>query len=135
MPVTVFNPEGLPQPDFYRQVGVATGSKLVFLAGQVGRDADGNPVGDDSFADQVEQAFSNVATAVEAAGGSFADVADLTIYVVDWSPELLPQLGEGVGRAAGRLGFDPLKPVTLISVAGLGEQGLLVEVKATAVLP
>lgn len=43
-------------------------------------------------------------------------------------------LGDGVGRAAGKLGVDPVKPITLIPVTALGEPDLLVEVDATAVL-
>jgi hypothetical protein len=54
---------------------------------------------------------------------------------VDWSDEKLPALGEGVARAAQRLGVDPTKPITLIPVAALGEPDLLVEVDAVAVLP
>ncbi|MFC8380440.1 hypothetical protein [Nocardia sp. NPDC057272] len=45
-----------------------------------------------------------------------------------------PLLGEGVARAAAKLGVDPVKPITLIGVAALGEPDLLVEVEATAVL-
>lgn len=135
MPVQLINPDGLPQPEFYRQVAVATGTRTVYLAGQVARTADGEPVGPGDLAAQVEQAFLNVATGVAAAGGTFDDVAKLTVYVVDWSPDKLAALGEGVGRAAARLGVDPVKPVTLISVAGLGEPDLLIEVDAIAVLP
>ncbi|MFI6943800.1 RidA family protein [Streptomyces sp. NPDC050418] len=134
MPVTLINPEGLPKPEVYRQMSVATGSRLVFLAGQVARDADGRPVGGGDFAAQVEQCYLNIATALAAAGGSFDDVAKLTVYVVDWKPELMPLLGEGVSRAAEKLGVDPVKPVTLLGVAALGEPDLLVEVEATAVL-
>jgi enamine deaminase RidA (YjgF/YER057c/UK114 family) len=135
MPVELLNPAGIPAPEFYRQVAVATGSRTVYLAGQVARTADGAPVGPGDFAAQVEQAYVNVAVALEAVGGTFADVAKLTVYVVDWTPERLPELGAGVARAAARLGVDPIKPVTLISVAGLGEPDLLVEVDAIAVLP
>ncbi|MFF0449353.1 RidA family protein [Streptomyces sp. NPDC004609] len=134
MSVTLVNPEGLPKPDVYRQLSVATGSKLVFLAGQVARDADGRPVGEGDLAAQVEQCYLNVATALAGIGGSFDDVAKLTVYVVDWSPEKMPLLGEGVGRAAARLGIDPVKPITLLGVAALGEPDLLVEVDATAVI-
>ena len=134
MAVELYNPDGLPKPDVYRQMSVATGSRMVFLAGQVARDADGNPVGAGDLAAQVEQAYLNIATALAAVGGSFDDVAKLTVYVVDWSPEKLPLLGEGVGRAAAKLGVDPVKPITLLGVAGLGEPDLLVEVEATAVL-
>jgi hypothetical protein len=43
-------------------------------------------------------------------------------------------LGEGAQRAAAALAIDPVKPVTLVGVAALGEPDLLVEVDATAVL-
>jgi hypothetical protein len=54
--------------------------------------------------------------------------------VVDWSPDKLAALGEGAVRAAGRLGIDLVKPITLLGVAALGEPDLLVEVEAIAVL-
>jgi enamine deaminase RidA (YjgF/YER057c/UK114 family) len=135
MPVQLLNPDGLPKPEVYRQVAVATGTRTVYLAGQVARDADGAQVGSGDLAAQVEQAYLNVGTAMAAVGGSFDDVAKLTIYLVDWSPEKLALLGEGVERAAVRLGVDPVKPVTLIPVMALGEPDLLVEVDAVAVLP
>ena len=134
MPVEVLNPEGLPKPDMYRQVAIATGTKLVFIAGQVARDVNGDPVGIGDLAAQTEQAFRNVATAVEAAGGSFADIAQLTVYVADWSPEKMAALGEGAGRAAAVADVDPLKPITLIGVAALGEPDLLIEIEAIAVV-
>lgn len=135
MPVEVLNPDGLPKPDVYRQVAVATGSRLVFLAGQVARTADGGGVGEGDLAAQVHQAMRNVVTALDGVGATFADVAKLTIYVVDWNPAMMAALGEGVGRASSTLGIDPLKPVTLIGVSSLGEPDLLVEIDATAVLP
>src|SRR6185312_1771898 len=125
-------PQSLPQPEHYKQVAVATGTRTVYLAGQVARTADGTPVGPGDLAAQVEQSYLNVAAALEAVGGSFADVAKLTVYVVDWTPDKLPALGAGVGRAAERLGLDPTRPITLIGVAGLGEPDLLVEVDAVA---
>ncbi|WP_177891265.1 RidA family protein [Vallicoccus soli] len=135
MPVQTLNPAGLPQPEHYHQVAVATGSRTVFLSGQVARDGDGTPVGAGDLAAQVEQAYLNVATALAAVGGTFDDVAKLVVYVVDWGEDKLPALGEGVARAAQRLGVDPRKPITLLGVAALGEPDLLVEVDATAVLP
>lgn len=135
MPIELMNPDGIPKPEVYRQVAVAQGSRTVYLAGQVARTADGDAVGPGDLAAQVEQAYANVATALAAVGGSFADIAKLTIYVVDWSPDKMAALGEGVGRVATRLGIDPVRPITLIGVAALGEPDLLVEVDATAVLP
>ncbi|MBA2624055.1 MAG: RidA family protein [Acidimicrobiia bacterium] len=135
MPIELLNPDGLPKPDVYRQVAVASGSRTVYLAGQVARTAEGEPVGPGDLAAQVEQAYLNVATALAAVGGSFDDVAKLTLYVVDWSTEKMAALGEGVGRAAAQLGIDPTKAITLLGVAALGEPDLLVEVEAVAVLP
>jgi enamine deaminase RidA (YjgF/YER057c/UK114 family) len=134
MAVELVNPDGLPKPEVYRQLSIATGSRLVFLAGQVARDAEGNPVDNGDLAAQVEQAYLNIGTALAGIGGSFDDVAKLTIYVVDWTPDKLPLLGEGVARAAAKLGVDPVKPITLLGVAALGEPDLLVEVEATAVM-
>lgn len=134
MAVELVNPDGLPKPEVYRQLSITTGSRLVFLAGQVARDADGNSVGEGDLAAQVEQAYLNIGTAMAGIGGSFDDVAKLTIYMVDWSPDKMPLLGEGVARASAKLGVDPVKPITLLGVAALGEPDLLVEVEATAVI-
>lgn len=134
MAVELLNPNGLPKPELYRQVAVASGSRTVYLAGQVARTAEGDPVGAGDLAAQVEQAYLNVATALAAVGGSFDDVAKLTLYFVDWSADKLPALGAGVGAAAEKIGLDLIKPVTLLSVSALGEPDLLVEVDAVAVL-
>jgi enamine deaminase RidA (YjgF/YER057c/UK114 family) len=135
MTIQLSNPPGLPAPEFYRQMAVATGTRTVYLAGQVARAGDGTPVGAGDLAAQVEQAYLNVATALASVGGSLDDVAKITLYVVDWGPDKLPALGEGVARVGRRLGVDPIKPVTLIPVGALGEPDLLVEVDAVAVLP
>ncbi|MFI9823631.1 RidA family protein [Streptomyces sp. NPDC052013] len=128
-----FEQQGADRWIFRPRHGTALHS-IAMLSGQVARDADGRPVGDGDFAAQVEQCYLNVATALAGVGGSFDDVAKLTVYVVDWSPEKMPLLGEGVGRAAAKLGIDPVKPITLLGVAALGEPDLLVEVEATAVI-
>ncbi|MHA6632144.1 RidA family protein [Pseudonocardia sichuanensis] len=134
MPITLVNPAGLPQVDIYRQVSVATGSRLVFIAGQVARDAEGRKVGEGDLAAQVEQCYLNIATALAEVGATFDDVAKLTIYLVDWTPDKMPLFAEGVGRAAARLGVTPAAPLTGIGVAALAEPDLLVEVEATAVI-
>ena len=119
------------QKEFRRTLGTFTTAVTIITA----RAADGTPVGAGDFAAQVEQAYVNVAVALEAVGGTFADVAKLTVYVVDWSPEKLADLGAGVFRAADRLAADLIKPITLLGVTSLGEPDLLVEVEAVAVLP
>ena len=134
MAITLRNPDGLPKIDVYRQVAIASGSKLVFVAGQVAWDAEGATVGVGDLAAQVEQCYLNVATAVGEAGGSFDDVAKLTFYVVGWTPDKMPPLLEGISRAAAKLGLTPVPPATLIGVAALDGPEHLVEIEATAVL-
>ena len=79
MPVTLMNPAAVPEVDLYRQVSVATGSKLVFTAGQVSVDAQGTLVGAGDIAALAEQCYLNVATALAEAGATFDDVAKLTV--------------------------------------------------------
>jgi enamine deaminase RidA (YjgF/YER057c/UK114 family) len=134
MAITLVNPSGLPEIDAYRQVSIATGSKLVFIAGQVAWDADGVTVGEDDLAAQVEQCYLNIGTALAEVGGSFDDVAKLTVYVVDWSPDKMPLFLEGVTRAAAKLGVTPVPPGTLLGVAALDIPAHLVEVEATAIM-
>ena len=135
MSVTLIDPAGLPKVDIYRQVSVATGSRMVFIAGQVARTAEGGKVGEGDFAAQVEQCYLNIGTALAEVGGTFDDVVKLTVYLVDWAPEKMPLFAEGVARAAAKLGVQPLAPLTGIGVAALAEPDLMVEVEATAVLP
>ncbi|MBO8193859.1 RidA family protein [Streptomyces oryzae] len=134
MPITLVNPSGLPKIDAYRQVSIATGSKLLFTAGQVAWDADGVTVGEGDLAAQVEQCYLNVGTALAEAGASFDDVAKLTVYVVDWTPDKMPLLMEGITRAATRLGVNPAPPATLLGIAALDVPEHLVEIEATAVI-
>lgn len=134
MAITLANPAALPNVGLYRQVSIATGSKLVFVAGQVARSADGSAVGAGDLAAQTEQCYLNVAAALAEAGGSFDDVAKLTVYFAGWSPDKMPLFMEGVERAAAKLGTTPEPPLTGIGVAALAEPDLLVEIEATAVI-
>jgi enamine deaminase RidA (YjgF/YER057c/UK114 family) len=128
MTVTKINPDGLVEPQGYSHVAVAQGSRMIFLAGQVGQDATGKVAGD--LAAQTEQALRNVVVALAAAGATFADVAKTTIYVVDWSPEKMGDLFAGLQRSG--VGSSP-GPTTLIGVAALASPDLLVEFDVTAV--
>lgn len=129
MPVELSNPEGLHQPPTYSHLAIATGSRIVFISGQVGYDPDGQLAGEDHHA-QAEQAFRNVVTAVEGAGGSIDDIAKITTYVVGHHPQLLEAL---MGARAAV--FGERKPAsTYLGVEALARPGLLVEVEAIAVL-
>ncbi len=130
MTLALINPDGLATPESYTQVVVATGSRLVFVAGQVADDADGNLFGPGDLAVQARRAFANLGRALAAAGARPQQVARITIYVVGHRAEYLPLISEA--RIAV---FGDHKPAdTLLGVETLAEPGYLIEVEAVAVL-
>lgn len=134
MAITLMNPDGIPTTDVYHQVSVATGSRTVFVAGQVAVDPHGDKVGVGDLAAQVEQAYLNVATALAGVGASFADVAKLTMYVTGWTLDQMPAFMAGAGRALATLGVTAVPPSSLIGVSVLFDPDFLIEVEAVAVL-
>ncbi|OJF15830.1 RidA family protein [Couchioplanes caeruleus] len=134
MAVTLVNPVGLPDAGVYKHVSVATGSKLVHVAGQVAWDAGGKLVGEGDLAAQVEQCYVNVHTALSGIGATFDDVVKLVVHAVDWQPAKMPQLVEGIERAKARLGITAAPPASLFGIVALDVPEHLVEIEATAVL-
>ena len=134
MTITLTTPDTLPKVEIFEQVAIASGSKLVFMAGQVAWDADGNLIGKGDLAAQVEQCYLNVAAAVAAAGGTLDNVAKMTLYIADWSLDKMPMLQEGRSRALAKLGVTLLAPTTLIGVAALFTPDNLVEIEAIAAI-
>ena len=134
MPVQVVNPNGIYKTTTYFQASVSTGSKIICLSGQAAIDSNGKLVGAGDLAAQTEQAYRNIHAALTDLGASFADVARLTVYVVDWTPERMPSLLAGVNKAAMDLCFDHRRSITLIGCTGLAEPGWLVEIEAMAIL-
>jgi enamine deaminase RidA (YjgF/YER057c/UK114 family) len=130
MTLEPINPEELPTHASYTQVIAATGSRLVFVAGQVADDAQGNLVGPGDLAAQARQAFGNVGRSLAAAGAGPEQVTKITIYVVHHRPEYLPDISE-----ARMAVFGDHKPAdTLVGVETLAEPGYLIEVEAVAVV-
>jgi enamine deaminase RidA (YjgF/YER057c/UK114 family) len=127
--VELRNPGGLYHPPTYSHVAIAQGSRMVFISGQVGFDADGQLVGEDHYS-QAEQAFRNVATAVEAVGGSTESIVKITVFVVDHRPQLLEPLMNARAAAFG----EHKSASTYVGVQALARPGLLVEVEAVAIL-
>jgi enamine deaminase RidA (YjgF/YER057c/UK114 family) len=126
----LINPEDLPTPSTYTHVVVATGSRLVFVAGQEPEDEQGNLVGAGDLAVQARQVFANVGRALAAAGARPEQVTKITIFVVGYRREYLPAIEEG--RVAL---FGEHKPAdTLVGVEALSRPEYLIEVEAIAVI-
>jgi enamine deaminase RidA (YjgF/YER057c/UK114 family) len=130
MTLVCINPDGLPTPETYSQVVVATGSKWVFVSGQEPEDMHGNLVGCGDLAAQARQVFGNLGRALAAAGAQPGQVSKITIYVVNHKREYLPIIEEA--RAAL---FGDHKPAdVLVGIATLSNPDYLIEVDAIAVI-
>ena len=94
------------------------------------------PVAPGDLAGQVAQSLRNTATGLSGAGATFADVLRLSFYVRQWRPERIGEFMAGVEAVADAIGLElPVPPTSLIGVeAALFEEGVLVEVEATAIL-
>ncbi|MEW2135433.1 RidA family protein [Streptomyces sp. NPDC005409] len=126
------NPASLSPATGFSHAVAATGSRLVFLAGQTALDASGKVVGQ-SLPEQFEVALTNLLTALAAAGGGPADLARVTVYAVDVASYRThaPELGRIWRRLAGR----DYPAMAVIGVVRLWDEQALVEVDGLAVLP
>jgi enamine deaminase RidA (YjgF/YER057c/UK114 family) len=130
MTLKCINPEGISTPQTYSHVIVATGSRLVFIAGQVAEDSQGNLVGHGDMTAQARQVFANIGKALAAAGAEPRQITKLTIFVANYRREHLAMIEQG--RVAL---FGDHKPTdTLVGVAALTNPDYLLEVDAVAVL-
>ncbi len=135
MAVQLLTPDGMFAPVPYHHVSIGTGARQVHVAGQIARDADGNPVATGDLAGQVAHALRNTARGLAGAGASFADVVRLRFFVTKWSPDMYDDFVAGIERVVEELGIpQPLPPLSAIGVDYLFEPDVLVEVEAFAVL-
>ena len=111
--------------------GVIAAGRQLFIAGQIGWNAQGQFESDD-FVAQVEQALKNIVEVLEAAGSKPSDLVRVNWYVTDKTEYVARQreIGEAYRRVIGR----NFPAMTLLVVAGLLEPRAKVEIEATAVL-
>lgn len=127
------DPGELAPPRGYSNGRLApAGSRILFVAGQVGWDRDARMVADD-LPGQFRQALVNVLAVVAAAGGAPQHIGRLTIYVVD--KEEYRDTTKEIGRHYRELMGDHYPAMALLEVAGLLEPGARVEIEATAAIP
>ncbi|MDQ1007716.1 RidA family protein [Streptomyces sp. NPDC002867] len=126
------NPAELSPPTGFSHAVTASGTRLVFLAGQTALDTDGKVVGT-TLPEQFETALTNLLAALAAAGGTPHDLARVTVYatdVADYRAHVV-ELGRIWRRLAGR----DYPAMAVIGVVRLWDDACLVEVDGTAVLP
>ncbi|MET8244104.1 RidA family protein [Streptomyces sp. NPDC005202] len=126
------NPPELAPPTGFSHAVVATGSRVLFLAGQTALDADGKVTGG-TLQEQFERALTNLLTALRAAGGTPADLARVTVYATDVAAYRAhaPELGRIWRRLAGR----DYPAMAVVEVVRLWDEQARVELDGFAVLP
>ncbi len=112
--------------------GVVAKGEILFVAGQIGWDHEEKLVSDE-FLPQFSKALENVKAVLDAAGAKPEHLARVTIYVTDKTVYLAAaaQIGDEWRRILGKV----FPAMALLQVADLLEDGALVEIEATAVIP
>jgi enamine deaminase RidA (YjgF/YER057c/UK114 family) len=112
----------------YKMATRMEGGRLVYVSGQVARDAEGHTVGKGDIMAQARQVFDNLRRVLQAAGGGVQDLIKITTYVTDvaYVPAIV---------AARSDAFPGQLPAsTLIVVPGLFHPDFLLEVEGVAVI-
>ena len=130
MPKNIIRPEMAPPPlGDYSQAWEVTGAKLIFVAGQVSVDTEGNSLGTGDIVLQTRTVLENVKSVLEGAGARLKDVIKLNTYVTDITEF------RAKTREIRREYFPQDFPThTLVEVKSLARPEFMVEVEAVAAL-
>jgi enamine deaminase RidA (YjgF/YER057c/UK114 family) len=131
MSLEFVNPPELARPSGFSHAAVGAGT-VVFLAGQTALDAEGRIVGD-TVVQQFERALGNLLAALAAAGGTAADLASMTIYIVDVDDYRAN--ARAIGGVWKRLVGDTYPAMAAVGVARLWDADAQVEMQGYAILP
>ena len=128
----VLLPPGWAPPIGYANGIAAKPGRIVFIAGQVGWDAE-QRFHSEAIAPQFEQALSNVLAVLAQAGGKPEHVCRITAFCCDKPAYLAarPELGKIWRRLMGK----HFPAMSMIFVSDLLDNPGKIELEATAVLP
>ena len=112
----------------YSHVVVASGKSLVFIAGQLSRDREGNIVGPHDMRAQIRQVGENLRIALAEAGAGADDLVKTTTYVTD-----IDEFFRHPDVRSGIFG-QSLPTSTTVEVRRLSHPDLLVEIEAIAMI-
>jgi enamine deaminase RidA (YjgF/YER057c/UK114 family) len=132
MQTKLINPETLGAPKGYSNgVLVEPGGQLLFIAGQIGWNAEQQIVSAD-FVAQFDQALSNVIAVVNQAGGNANNIVRLVLYVIDKNEyaSRRTEIGERYRKLMGK----HFPAMVLVEVKGLLHDAARVEIEGTAVI-
>jgi len=132
MSLRVLLPPGWTPPIGYANGIEATPGKIVFVAGQVGWDAN-QQFNSEELAPQFEQALNNVLAVLAEAGGAAGHICRMTVFCTD-KPAYLKARSE-LGRIWRQAMGKHYPAMTMIFVTDLLDSPGKIELEATAVIP
>jgi enamine deaminase RidA (YjgF/YER057c/UK114 family) len=112
--------------------GIAAEGRVIFVAGQIGWNADQKFESQD-FVAQTRQALQNIVAVVREAGGAPEHITRLTWFITD-KKEYLSRLAE-VGEAYRSVMGTHFPAMTMVQVVALVEDEAKVEIEASGVMP
>lgn len=126
MATRFFNPQSITQPfnPYSHGAEVPAGSKLLFLAGQVGSDLEGNVAPD--FESQIRKTYANIQEVLKGADMELRNLVKVTTFLTD--RKHLSAMREIRKEILG--GHKPAH--TLLIVSGLAYENFLIEVECVA---
>jgi enamine deaminase RidA (YjgF/YER057c/UK114 family) len=128
MTINFINPPELSTPPGYSHVAEIRSGRIVYFAGQVPADRQGNIVGKGDLEAQADQVFRNIGTALASIGCKPGDIAKMTVYMRDAS-----QLAT-YRKARDRFFAGVTPPAsTLVGIARLAHEDYLIEIEVIAV--
>jgi len=119
------------RPLGFSQVVIAPPGQTIYIAGQGAFDKDLQIVGD-TMEEQIDVAFKNVKSALEASGAKPEHVVQIVMLMVDYDESYLSLVQK---ERLEFFGNDNLPASTLIPVPSLAIDGMLFEIQVTAVIP
>ena len=106
-----------------------TAGRLVFVSGQVSRNAQGETVGKGDIRAQTTQTMENVKAVLEAAGATIDDVVKVTVFVTNVKDDLA-----AIHEVRSQYFKSDYPASTLVEVKSLVSEDLLIEIEAIAVV-
>jgi enamine deaminase RidA (YjgF/YER057c/UK114 family) len=130
--VSIGNPAGVTAPagpySHVARIDLGGGS-LLFLAGQVALDDDGNVVGEGDMTAQAERTFQIIEGILAAHGAGFEHVVHIRTFLTDMT------MRAEYGQVRAKYFRDPTPASTTVEVSGLFRPGLVIEIEITAAVP
>lgn len=121
------NPAGMTQPTAYSHL--VKYDKLMFIAGQVALDGDGDVVGEGDMAAQFRQVLENLKSVLASEGADFSNVVKINIFTTD-----VDTLRQNMAIRSEYFG-DYAPASTLVQIDRLARPVFLLEIEAIAIAP